>query len=305
MCSKGVFTILKLEQKMPSKKEIEEEIGYYKKKFPTLGGLLNLFGSIFELQSEYIEKIDVSGFDLSEEEVNETLKKGSPVLALKRGEISAGLFKEALVELIKIVEDKSPKKIEGLNKVLDIDELKEENINLFIEKFERGDDSFFENLSKERGVNKEALLFIVTHALSPFYEAYAKNLRPKINHHFWGKEFCPICGNRPYITRLRKEDGLKLLSCSVCKTEWWIQRIRCAFCGNVDNETLSIFYPEDDKGHQVELCDKCKKYLKSSNEKELGRDVILRVEDVATIHLDAVAKKRGYLPTAQSPIEMN
>jgi len=302
---KGVFAILKLEQKIPSKKDIEGEIKFYKKKFPTLEGILDLFGSIFELQIEYADKVDVSKFDFSEDKVTETLKEGKPLLLTKKGEISPELFRELFIRLAEIVKEKSLQKPVALDKILEADELKSKNIGLLIEKFEEGDNSFFESLSKEKDINKDVLLFMITHTLSPFYEAYSKGLRPKINHHYWGKEFCPVCGNRSYIMRLRKEDGLKLLSCSVCKTEWWTQRIRCAFCNNVDSKLLSVFYPEDDKGHQVELCDKCKKYAKLSNEKELGRDVILRVEDVATIHLDAVAKKKGYSPIAQPPIEMN
>ncbi|MDO8886906.1 formate dehydrogenase accessory protein FdhE [Candidatus Oleimmundimicrobium sp.] len=300
-----MFAILKLEQKIPSKKDIEEEINFYKKKFPTLERILNLFGSIFELQLEYVNKIDVSGFDFSEDEIAKILKGGTPLLSTKRGEISSELFRELLTKLVEIVKEKSLQKPIALDKILEADELKTKNIGVLIEKFEEGDNSFFENLCKEKNINKDVLLFMITNTLSPFYEAYSLGLRSKINHHHWGKEFCPICGNRPYIMKLRKKDGLKLQSCSVCKTEWWTQRIRCAFCGNVNNKLLSIFYPEDDKGHQVELCDKCKRYGKLSNEKELGRDVILRVEDVATIHLDAVAKKKGYSPITQSPIEMN
>jgi len=302
---KGVIIILKLEQRVPTRDEILKEVEYYKERTPTLKSLLDFYGAIIVAQSEYAPKVDLPSIDLTEEEIKTSLKEGKPVLTGRKGEVSPTLYRSLFEEIVGIVKEKSPKPPRGLDKLMNLSELKAEKIPILIEKLEEFDEAFFVELGEKSGAKKETILFIATAALIPFYEAYAKALRGKMNQHFWGKEFCPICGRRAFMARLRKEDGLRLLRCSMCRSDWWVQNIKCAFCGIEDNKSLPFFYPEDDKGHRIDVCNECKRYIKTSNEKELGRGVIPEVEDVATIFLDTVAQKKGYSPVVQLASEMH
>ncbi|MDI6892540.1 MAG: formate dehydrogenase accessory protein FdhE [Actinomycetota bacterium] len=300
-----MIIILKLDQKVPTRDEILKEIEYYKERIPTLKSLLEFYGAIIVAQSEYASRVDLPSIDVTEEEIKTLLREGKPVLTGRRGEVSPVLYRSMLEEIVGIVKEKSPKPPRGLDKLMNLNELKTEKIPTLIEKLEGFDEAFFAELGEKSGTKKETVLFIATAALIPFYEAYAKVLREKINQHFWGKEFCPICGRRAFMARLRREDGLRLLRCSMCRSDWWVQNIKCAFCGTEDNKSLPFFYPEDDKGHRIDVCDECKRYIKTSNEKELGREVTPEVEDAATIFLDTVAQKKGYSPVAQLASEMH
>ncbi|MDI6799633.1 MAG: formate dehydrogenase accessory protein FdhE [Actinomycetota bacterium] len=294
--------ILKLDQKTPSKTDIKEEIDRYKESLSTPQGMLDLFGSIFELQSEYLERIDPLRPELSEEEINASLKRGEPLLpTAPRGEVPPVLFKEMLARLALIIDERIPRKIAGLGRLMGGSGLGIEEVGPFVEKFEAGDDRFFEQLAREWEIEKSVILFMATQLLNPFYDASSQGLRPKINHHNWGREICPVCGGKPFIAKLRREDGLKILCCDACNTQWWIQRIHCAHCGNTESRGFTLFSIEEDQAHQLEVCNECKRYIKLVGEGMAERQPIPRVEDVATIKLDMIAKKKGYLPLVQMP----
>jgi FdhE protein len=70
--------------------------------------------------------------------------------------------------------------------------------------------------------------------------------------------------------------------------------MECPFCGNSDQEKMRFFSEEGDRVHRVEVCDVCKAYLKVVDLRETERAVVLFVENLATIHLDLVAKREGF-----------
>ncbi len=57
---------------------------------------------------------------------------------------------------------------------------------------------------------------------------------------------------------------------------------------------MRFFYDEDDKAHRVEVCDQCKKYLKTTDTRVTQKDAVLFVENLATLHLDQVARDEGF-----------
>ena len=57
---------------------------------------------------------------------------------------------------------------------------------------------------------------------------------------------------------------------------------------------MKYLYAEEEKGYRIDVCDKCKKYIKTVDSREITREVILPVEDIATLHLDIIAEEEGY-----------
>ena len=58
---------------------------------------------------------------------------------------------------------------------------------------------------------------------------------------------------------------------------------------------LRYFYTEKEgRAYRIDVCDKCKRYIKTIDAKELGMEVIPRIEDVGTMYLDILAEKQGY-----------
>ncbi len=107
---------------------------------------------------------------------------------------------------------------------------------------------------------------------------------------------CPDCGSSPGLAVLRREDGKRILHCSLCGTQWLFYRARCPFCGNTKPDELGVLLPEENASRWVETCEHCKGYIKSVDERKLPEDANMLpfVEETATVHLDMIAEDRGY-----------
>ncbi|MFH1025819.1 MAG: formate dehydrogenase accessory protein FdhE, partial [Nitrospirota bacterium] len=110
----------------------------------------------------------------------------------------------------------------------------------------------------------------------------------------WWRGYCPICGSEPSIAEF-KEEGARFLVCSSCNFEWRFNRLKCPFCENDNHEKLRYFYTEKEgKAYRIDVCEKCKRYIKTIDVAALDVDFIPLLEDIGTLHLDIVAQKEGY-----------
>jgi FdhE protein len=106
---------------------------------------------------------------------------------------------------------------------------------------------------------------------------------------------CPVCGSLPVGGIVRSggaSQGLRYLACSLCATQWHVERIHCIACG--DSAKISYFSIEGENGAmQAEACDACHTYTKLGHaEKAPGLDLV--ADDVATLALDVLMSEEGY-----------
>jgi FdhE protein len=120
-------------------------------------------------------------------------------------------------------------------------------------------------------------------------EAVEKNLIAS-----WTAPYCPVCGASPHFSLIEGEAGNLFLSCSRCFTRWKYRRMACPFCGESEQKKARYFTTEGDTVHRVYVCETCKHYLKSVDSRDKGT-VFPRVEDLATIRLDLVSRREGYV----------
>ncbi|MFC1582112.1 formate dehydrogenase accessory protein FdhE [Planctomycetota bacterium] len=137
-------------------------------------------------------------------------------------------------------------------------------------------------------------VFSAHQALIPFLEGYAHAIREQIDESTWMRGRCPVCGGEPLMAKLTGEGGQRYLQCGLCRTEWLYKRMECPFCGNDDQDTLRYFFGEEDKRRMVEVCEKCKGYIKTVDVRDMYRHVPLLVEDALTLPLDMAARQEGY-----------
>ena len=156
------------------------------------------------------------------------------------------------------------------------------------------DELLLEEMSHEVNVDHDLLSFLVRQVLSPFIMSYAEHVREHIDVRNWQKAFCPVCGREPLMAKIEGEIGGKWLSCSLCFTEWRFKRIACPFCENEDQEFLRYFAAEDDEAHRVDVCDHCKKYIKTVDGRKPYSIRNMLVEHLTTLALDLVAEGEGY-----------
>lgn len=106
---------------------------------------------------------------------------------------------------------------------------------------------------------------------------------------------CPLCNSKPLVGVLRPEgDGAKRsLVCSLCATEWSYRRMVCPECGEEDVHKLAIYSAEQFKHVRVEVCDSCRRYLKTVDLTKDGH-AVPDVDELATIPLNLWAVDHGY-----------
>ncbi len=113
---------------------------------------------------------------------------------------------------------------------------------------------------------------------------------------------CPFCGSKAQVGYLRaSEEGRRYLVCPVCYGEWHIRRDRCAGCGREGLDESYYLFVEGSREYShclIDICDTCKGYIKSIDERVLnkkGEPCVPLVEDIATLHLDLRACDEGYI----------
>ena len=64
-----------------------------------------------------------------------------------------------------------------------------------------------------------------------------------------------------------------------------------------DRESLGVLRLDDADPRWVETCERCKGYIKTVDERKLpeGETVFPVVEEAATLHLDLLAEREGYI----------
>ena len=139
------------------------------------------------------------------------------------------------------------------------------------------------------------MTLLARNSIRPIFEVYADRMQKYINRESWQRNHCPVCGSKPGMAELMKDDGKRFLVCSFCGTDWQFARLKCPYCGNDNHKELKYFYlDEDSRGYRIDVCKKCRKYIKTIDRRQIGEELILPLEDVGTLHLDFIAQKEGY-----------
>lgn len=112
------------------------------------------------------------------------------------------------------------------------------------------------------------------------------------------RALCPCCGSPPVASVIHNERhraGVRYLHCSLCATEWHLERIKCSVCDSpgkliylsLDDEQGKPFLPV-----QAEACGECHSYLKVMQREVHGRaDPV--ADDLATLALDLLLAEEG------------
>lgn len=156
-----------------------------------------------------------------------------------------------------------------------------------------------ESLARRWGIYVDALLFVGRALAAPcMAEAVAvQSGGARVGPTEAAPHRCPACGSPPSIARLRRADGRRLLTCGLCGSEWEAVRLACACCGALEPALLGVLRLGDADARWVETCEGCKGYIKTVDERKLteGEMIFPVVEEAATLHLDLLAEREGYI----------
>jgi hypothetical protein len=139
----------------------------------------------------------------------------------------------------------------------------------------------------------EALDQVLALAMRPFLERCADVVQQRADFTTWNHANCPLCGGEPEFAVLTTA-GDRMLICGRCTGRWRFDDVACPFCRNDDKSRLPSFSSRDGI-YRLYACDVCHRYIKAYDARQGGRPVMLAVDSVATLPLDAAAVQRGYL----------
>jgi hypothetical protein len=143
------------------------------------------------------------------------------------------------------------------------------------------------------GAAEATIRAMVHFACQPLLEAWAASLSRLVDVEKWRRRFCPVCGGLPDIAYLDRERGSRWLVCARCDFAWLFHRLQCPYCGNEDQTALAFF--TDDKGlYRLDVCERCRCYLKTIDLRNTEDDIILPLERLLTAGLDRQAQDEGY-----------
>ncbi len=154
--------------------------------------------------------------------------------------------------------------------------------------------------AKNANIDGDSLVQLAHWALSPFWrlaaEMYADDLKELVSNE---RRTCPICGKHPDFALLNEQEhGRRYLVCLSCNWQWAYKRLGCTYCNNSDHSQLGYLLIENTPGYRIYLCEKCRSYLKTFDQREdtvrLDNNPLL--ESVKTLFMDLLAIEKGYLP---------
>ena len=146
-----------------------------------------------------------------------------------------------------------------------------------------------QRLPPESPPGLELLLLL---SVRPFLARCAEALMPRPDFSHWSHGHCPVCGWEAEFAVVLPS-GERRLICGRCTAQWGYGAHTCPYCANDDRRLVTSFATRDGR-YRVYACDACKRYLKAYDARSASRPVMLSVDSIATLPLDAAAQQRGY-----------
>jgi FdhE protein len=130
-------------------------------------------------------------------------------------------------------------------------------------------------------------------ALRPFLARCAEALSQRVDLSAWSFGHCPFCGWEADFAAITPSADRRLI-CGRCSGQWAFAPLTCPFCANDDRALITSFATRDGR-YRVYACDVCRRYLKAYDGRRATRPVMVSVDSIATLPLDAAAIQRGYV----------
>lgn len=258
----------------------------------------DFFKELLKIKEKAKELITKDKFclDLQGKDLEERLEKGLPLLTFPEIPFKNNLLEEIFQDICSIIKRYNSNTKSEIDSLSDSFKDKKLSLEQFIKDAAIEGAVSLDAISKKTGINKNTLMFVATQLAKPFFESCAESLNFKMKDDQWLKGYCPVCGSQPLMAKFRRDDGKRILKCSLCATEWAYLRMKCPSCENDDMESLRFLFVDNNSPYRVDVCDKCKRYIKTIDERKLpkNQEVDLVIEDIATSYLDILAEKEKY-----------
>jgi len=268
----------------------------YKAANPHYTELLDIMADILILREEYHIHMKDSIFHVDENLITQKMEGGLPLIDFTGKKYDLARPKEYFNSLISIAERRMPEVAQNIIDIIKSPQFDWEKIirASFDHKIEVADAQGL-SAGHEAEENIDLIDLFTEESLRPELESVAKKYGEIVEKSGWSEGYCPICGKEPKIGEIRdEEEGKRYLFCHQCGFKWYFHRIKCPFCGNEEQHSLAYFEVEGEERYRVDVCNKCRRYIKTVELPKSSEEPNLDVEDIATLHLDMIACDEGY-----------
>lgn len=271
-------------------KDALKTIEKYKNITPHYGELLDILGEILILREEYRRRMKRVIFPIDEALTETKMAGGLPLIDFSAGTFDLKEPREYFTALLEIAEKRAPGETKEVLQMI-------QDGTFNFEKMISDSFNSIEDNDIDEDIDDDVIDLVdlfLEESLRPALEKVVEKYGKSIAKTGWAEGYCPICGKEPKIGEIREEEGRRFLFCTQCGFEWRFMRIKCPFCGNEEQQTLAYFSIEGEEKYRVDVCNECKRYIKTVDFRETKEEANLDVEDIATLHLDMLANEEGY-----------
>jgi FdhE protein len=276
--------------------QVKKAVAAVKKSKPAYAEILDFYGGVFDAQQECKGRIHLEPLQIPEELQAAKAREKLPLIEIEAFIYDPDESAKLFLTLCQLATEANPKLSAAGATILNaVDDTTVKPDALFAGLL-NGDEAIFENVANQLGIEKPVLGFLTYNSIKPCLGACADQLAVYLNpDEPWLQGYCPICGNAPILSLL-EDEGQRKLVCSFCGHLWSAKRVHCPYCDSSQNKDLHYFYSEEEKDARVDLCDNCKKYLKTLDTRKVARLIYPPLELISTVHLDIKAQEMGFKP---------
>jgi FdhE protein len=272
---------------------IQKAVAAVKAERPAYEELLDFYEKLFLAQETAKEQVQLKPVQIAEDLLSIKQEEGFPLIDRADFAVDLKASEALLREVCRVAVETNEVLAEAGTRLVDALDTGILQTSALFSRILGADGPDFEEIAQGLDVDKKILAFFTYNSVRPSLSLCAEQLATYLDKNVsWKKGYCPICGSPPALSILGDE-GKRSLVCSFCGHEWDTQRIYCPFCDNQDQTKLHYFFSEEEKDYRVDVCDQCKKYLKTVDTREMKHPVYPPVEQVSTLHLDLLAQDQG------------
>ena len=272
---------------MTSYAQIAEALREGGKSYPELADTIDLYCTLLEMQER--AQVPSRRLTLTAAEARARLDQGDPLMAPDELEAGSAVLTDLCSRIALAIAERHPDRVNALARIRAwLDERQREAGVLAVDYLRNG-----HLPAVDQDVDLGLLAFVFSTGLRPFLRARAEDLTPFVDDGAWYRRHCPLCGGEPDMAALEKDNGRRRLLCSRCDSEWTFRRLGCPFCANEDPAQLA-YYPSDDNIYRLNVCEQCRRYLKTIDLREAAGERYLTAERVLTLGMDLAAEEAGY-----------
>ncbi len=105
---------------------------------------------------------------------------------------------------------------------------------------------------------------------------------------------CPVCGSGAAISIIDRNENFsgtgRELYCGRCGMSWEFDRIRCARCGCTDEDAMQFVNIGNAKNHQIQLCDNCGEFIRTTFVDPSLPEVAPIVDDIVSTPIEEIVR---------------